>query len=259
MKRILTYIIVLTIIPLTCAASKKTTYVWRNLENGLSYAKIFHNAGTDESPRLTTIHAFSVDPKKFRIDVITAKKDKKYGEPISDMTVNVRALIGINGGFFTPEHKSIGLLIKSGKKINPMHYTSWWSVFGIRGNTPVILPQWQMKSTRGFKMALQAGPRLVVNGRISKLKNSKKAARSAIGITKSGHVIIVATEGAGISMHDLAQIMSRSRLINGLDCPNAMALDGGRSSQLYSRVGNFKLSVDGFSRVPNGIGVFKRQ
>jgi len=258
MKRILTYIIALLIIPLTCAASKKSTYTWHDLKPGLSYAKIFHNAGTDDAPRLTTVHAFSIDPGKFRIDVITTKNDKKYGEPISDIAQHERALIGINGGFFTPEHKSIGLLIKSGKKINPMHYTSWWSVFGIRGNTPIILPQWQMKSTSGFNMALQAGPRLVVNGRISKLKNSKRTARSAIGITKGGHVIIVATEGAGISMHDLAQLMERSRLINGLGCPNAMALDGGRSSQLHALIGDFSLSVDGFSRVPNGIGVFSK-
>lgn len=258
MKQLITYIIILTIVPLTCAASKKSTYTWRTLDSGLSYAKIFHNSGTDGVPRPTTVHAFSVDPKKFRIDVITARKNKKYGEPISDIAKHNRALIGINGGFFTPEHNSIGLLVKSGNKINPMHYTSWWSVFGIRGNTPVILPQWQMKSTRGFKMALQAGPRLVVNGRISKLKNSKRTARSAVGITKGGQVIFVATEGAGISMHDLAQIMRRSRLINGLGCPNAMALDGGRSSQLYAHIGNFGLSVDGFSRVPNGIGVFNK-
>lgn len=258
MKKLLTYILALTIIPLTCAASKKVSYAWRTLDSGLSYAKIFHNAGTDDAPRLTTIHAFSIDPKKYRIDVITAKEDKKYGEPISDMTRNSHALIGINGGFFTPEHQSIGLLIKSGKKINAMHYTSWWSVFGVRGNAPIILPQWQMKSTDGFKMALQAGPRLVVNGRIAKLKSSKRTARSAIGITQGGHVIMVATEGAGISMYDLAQIMSKSRLINGLDCPNAMALDGGRSSQLYANIGNFSISVDGFSRVPNGIGVFRK-
>lgn len=256
MKKILTACIALLLVANVCEATKKATYQWRTLKKGLSYAKIFHNAGTQDAPRLTTLHAFRIDPKQFRIDVITSSKNKKYGEPIADIARRARAIIGINGGFFTPEHKSIGLLIKSGKKINPMHYTSWWSVFSIRGDTPIILPQWQVKSTRGFKMALQVGPRLVVNGRIPKLKNRKNAARSAVGITQTGKVIIVATEGAGISLTDMAQLMYRSRFINGLGCPNAMALDGGRSSQLYSRVGQFNLSVDGFSRVPNGIGVF---
>ena len=70
MKRIFTYIvIILTTIPLTCAASKKSTYTWRTLKPGLSYAKIFHNAGTQDAPRLTTLHAFRIDPGKFRIDV----------------------------------------------------------------------------------------------------------------------------------------------------------------------------------------------
>ncbi len=258
MKKILTACIAIFLVANVCQASKKATYMWRMLDNGLAYAKIFHNSGTQEMPHLTTIHAFRIDPKQFRIDVITAKKDMKYGEPISDIARHVNALIGINGGFFTPEHKSIGLLVKSGKQINPMHYTSWWSVFGIRGNTPIILPQWQVKSTSRFTMALQAGPRLVVNGRVPKLKNKKNTARSAIGITSGGQVIIVATEGAGISLTDMAQLMLRSRFINGLGCPNAMALDGGRSSQLYSRVGDVNLSVEGFSRVPNGIGVFRK-
>lgn len=258
MRRILTYALLFILISGTCYATKKATYTWRALDKGLAYAKIFHNSGTQDMPRLTTLHAFRIDPKELRIDVITAKKNMKYGEPISDMARHARALIGINGGFFTPEHKSIGLLVKSGKKINPMHYTSWWSVFGIRGNTPIILPQWQVKSTSGFKMALQAGPRLVVNGRVPKLKSSKNTARSAIGITSGGQVILVVTEGAGISLTDMAQLMLRSRLINGLGCPNAMALDGGRSSQLYAHIENFSLSVDRFSRVPNGIGVFRK-
>lgn len=258
MKRIVTYALIFILVSATAHATKIKTYQWRTLDKGLAYAKVYHNSGTKDAPRLTTLHAFRVDPKKFRFDVITSSNRKQYGEPIADIARRARVLIGINGGFFTPEHKSIGLLVKSGKKINPMHHTSWWSVFGIRGTTPIILPQWQVKSTRGFKMALQAGPRLVVNGRTPKLKNSKLAARSAVGITRGGQVIIVTTEGAGISMQEMARLMKKNQLQNGLSCPNAMALDGGRSSQIYARTGKLNLSIEGFSRVPNGIGVFRR-
>jgi hypothetical protein len=37
-----------------------------------------------------------------------------------------------------------------------------------------------------------------------------------------------------------------------------MALDGGSSTQLYAKAGKLKLSLKGFSSVPNGIGVFRK-
>ncbi len=257
MKRIASAIILL-LLPLSAHASAKAGYAWNHLQDGLAYARVYHNRGTDESPRLTTIHAFRIDPKKLRVDVITALESKRLGESVKSMAQRHDALVAANGGFFTPAHKSIGLLVKSGKRINAIHNTSWWSVFGIRRGKASILPPWQAKHVKNYQMAIQAGPRLVVNGRIPKLKNDAPNARTAVGITKRGDVILIATSGAGITMRDLAEKMRTNRFKGGLGCPDAMALDGGSSTQLYAKVGNLKVSLSSFSPIPNGIAVLPK-
>jgi uncharacterized protein YigE (DUF2233 family) len=258
MKRTLAITIALLASALTAHGSQKAAYTWTALDEGLAYAKVYVNQGTDEAPRMTTVHALRIDPRRLRLDVLTPPKDKPRGDSIENIAKRSGAIVAVNGGFFTPEHKSIGLLVQSGRRINPIHNTSWWSVFGIRNGRASILPPWKAKHVRNYRMAVQAGPRLVVSGRIQRLKDSNPAARTAIGIAKSGHVIIAATEGARLSMRNLAGIMHSSRNQNGLECPDAMALDGGSSTQLYAKAGKLKLSLKGFSSVPNGIGVFRK-
>lgn len=245
-------------LPLAGHTSSKTGYAWSKLSDGLEYARLSMSNEQGESKKFTIIHAFKIDPQKFKIDVITSAPKEQWGESIKRMAKRNGALIATNGGFFTPEHKSIGLLIKSGKQINPHHNTSWWSVFGIKDNQPKIIPSWSAKKLQGYQMAIQAGPRLVINGQIPKLKKSESASRTAIGITRKDKVILLATEGAGISMHELAEKMKAKRLQGGLECFNAMGLDGGSSTQLFANVGKLKLSVSSFSPIPNGIGVFKK-
>lgn len=257
MNRFLTTLafLILYLPVMTCGASSAQKYIWTKINDGLSYTKITFesNDGTDRS---TAIHAFQVDLKKFKLDIITSAPNSALGEHVDSMAKRSGALVVVNGGFFTPEHKSIGLLVKSGKLINPLHNTSWWSVFAIHEEKPIILRPWQAKGHHNFQMAVQAGPRLVVNGTIPKLKVDYDNARTAIGITKEGYVIIVATEGSGLTMRELAEKMLASSSKGGLACENAMALDGGSSTQLYANTGKIKLSVNGLSQVPNGIGVF---
>lgn len=239
-------------------ASSKPGYSWAELSDGIEYAKLMHTRRVGDTDRVTKIHAFRIDPKKVRMDVITSPTKESRGESIKRMARRSGAMVATNGGFFTPENKSIGLLIKSGRPINPMHNTSWWSVFAIRGTTPIILPPWKVRNVRSYRMAIQAGPRLVVDGRIPKLKKGNPHARTAIGITRRNKVILLVTEGSGITMQDLAEKMRRNRFKDGLDCPHAMALDGGGSTQLYAKVGKLDLFVNGLSTIPNGIGVFKK-
>jgi uncharacterized protein YigE (DUF2233 family) len=252
-----TVLLVLCSSAMTCSASPGDGYAWKKIDNGLAYAKISFEAD-DGSARANTMHAFRVDPKKFKLDVILATPNREMGEHIDSMAKRTGALVAINGGFFTPEHKSIGLLVKSGKRINKIHNTSWWSVFAVHGEKPIILKPWQAKGSHRFQMAVQAGPRLVVNGSIPKLKTDNNNARTAIGITKKGHVIIAATEGSGLTMRELAEKMRAHSSKGGLACVDAMALDGGSSTQLYADAGLVKLTISGLSRIPNGVGVFRK-
>lgn len=254
MKRSLFIIaVILLLVPTQCTSTTKGSYTWNVLEPGLEYAT--YSFSISEKER-STIHAFRIDPKKFKLRIALAS-DEVQGTTAQELAKRDRALLVINGGFFTPEHRSIGLIVNDGKQLSPLHRTSWWSVFQIDGNGPAIVQPSKYRSRQGLEMALQCGPRLTIDGRIPKLKESVSK-RSAIGITRDGKVVIAITEGYGISMKELARRMKGSPFQGGLGCPNSMALDGGSSSQLYAKIGKFERSIGGLTKVTNGIAVFKR-
>ncbi len=245
-------VILLIFVSSSSFASKKAAYNWIFLRDGISYTRYAFSLGGEGD---TIIHAFQIDPLKVRLDVVIADGNETQGLSAKEMAIRNKASLVINGGFFTEEHKSIGLLIKSGKVINPIHRTSWWSIFGIKNGLPFISVPRNFFPDPDIDMAVQAGPRLVVDGSFPKLKEGL-APRSAIGITKDGKVIIVATSGAPITMKEIALRMGKSRFEGGLECINAMALDGGSSVQLYSKIGKFELNLPGISLIPNGVAVF---
>ncbi|MFH1830710.1 MAG: phosphodiester glycosidase family protein [Pseudomonadota bacterium] len=245
--------LLLSLIPSSCAGTPKSAYTWNQMAKGLEYAT--YSFAISEKERVA-IHAFRIDPKLYRFDVAMAPNEKQ-GATVEELAKRDKALVVINGGFFTPEHLSIGLIIKNGKKIRPLHKTSWWSVFAVRDDKPSITSPSKFKEGSDISMSIQVGPRLVIDGNIPKLK-SGISTRSAIGITKNDRVVIVITQGYGITMKELASRMKNSPWEGGLGCPNAMALDGGSSSQLFAKIGKFELSLEGLSKITNGVAVFKK-
>ncbi len=237
----------------SATASPKAAYVWRELSDGLSYAT--YTFAISETER-GTIHAFRIDPARYRISVAIAP-DEKAGATAREFAQRNRALVAINGGFFTPEHLSIGLIAKDGKALRPIHRNSWWSVFHITDGVPAITPYKEFELKPTTSMALQVGPRVVIDNTIPKLKEGISA-RSAIGIQRDGKVVLAITQGFGISMRELAKRMSASPFDGGLFCPNAMALDGGSSSQLFAKVKDFELSLEGLVPVANAVVVQAR-
>jgi uncharacterized protein YigE (DUF2233 family) len=244
--------LVLLAMSASSGASPKAAYSWTNIADGINYTTF--SFVSDDNDR-TVIHAFSIDLNKHRMGLLLSKKGD--GGYIRQMARKENAIISINGGFFTPRRESIGLIVKDGKTVNPIHKTSWWSIFVIDGTTPRILSPKNFKKTSRMKTALQVGPRLSISGKIPKLKNGT-ATRSAVGIARNGRIIIAATSGNGLSLDQMAHRMSDSRWKGGLECPNSMALDGGSSSQLYAKVGRFELSLPNIARITNGLAVFKK-
>lgn len=246
------FVLLAILAPAVAFGAPKASYEWKKLADGIEYTTFSFTFGEDEK---SSIHAFRIDPKKARFDVALSGDD--MGSSVESIARRDKALIAINGGFFTPEHKSIGLIIKNGKEFSPIHKTSWWSVFAITGDRPTVYGLKDFKATKDTQLALQVGPRLVVDGIIPKLKESV-AARSGVGITKDGKVIIAITQGLGISMTEFAKRMSLPAANSGLDCPNAMAFDGGSSSQIYAKIKKFDLSLPNIALVTNALTVLAK-
>lgn len=249
----ITIFVMLSITVLSDRAFARVAYSWDKIDDGISYATFSFDVDEDSH---STLHGFKVDPAKVKLNVSLASNEK-VGASVMDLVRRDKALLAINGGFFTPEHRSIGLIISGGKLLKPLHKTSWWSVFSVKGGRAAIAPNSSFDPTINFDMAIQAGPRLVIAGVIPNLKEGL-ATRSAVGITKDGSVIIAITTGFGISMEEMARRMGSTRNDGGFECIDAMALDGGSSSQLYAKIGKFELSLPGLAQITNVLEVLPK-
>jgi exopolysaccharide biosynthesis protein len=85
------------------------------------------------------------------------------------------------------------------------------------------------------------------------------ARRSALGVTAKNQVILLTTEDTDVYAQDLARIFHLPESRGGLECRDAMALDGGPSTQMYAEYKDLKIDIPGGWGVPNGVGVFKRK
>lgn len=217
---------------------------WKNIADGIEYQKV--SAGTG------FIHFFKIDTLKYKLDVITAKQFGLTNIDAKTIAQKSNALIAINGGFFTPEFASLGLLVQSGKKNNPIKMTSWWHIFQMNRFKPMIISKQSFELTPDIEMAIEAGPRILSDGHTLEGLKETLAERTAIGIDRSGKIIIAVTENYMVSLSKFAEYLT------SVGCYDALNLDGGSSTQLYAKIKGFELLRAGLSPVANGVGVFPR-
>lgn len=230
-----------------------TATSWQMLAPGLMY--------TELKPELDnswgSIHAFKINLALYQLNLSFAQDYAEQTTTVRHLVSANNALIGVNGGFFTPGLQPIGLRINAGQLKKPLQQTSWWGIFYIAGEHARIVPPNGYHTPQAIDFAVQGGPRLVVNGNIPKLKPGF-AERTALGITSQGEVIVLVTHHAPLTTLSLAKIMQRPPSENGLACYNALNLDGGSSSQLYAKIGKFELYIPGLNSITDAVLVSQR-
>jgi uncharacterized protein YigE (DUF2233 family) len=223
---------------------------WKELAPGIEYRDLSPN------PMMpwAHIHAFRIDLKKQKLDLVTASDLSRPHASVEEMARHSNALIAINGGFFDEKYHSLGLRIGHGHHYSPLKPISWWGVFYTTRNKPYLTraSQYQAKS-RSVDFAIQSGPRLLISGKIPKLKPAI-AERTALGITKKDKVILLITEHAAMTTTALAKRMKAFPLY----CEDALNLDGGSSTQIYANVGNLHLNTVGALGVSDAVIVKPR-
>src|SRR3990167_2731580 len=236
--RLIISAIFLLLIMCLAKADVTTQTRWISLTKGIDYATISPNPAFP----LQKIHAFRIDLLKYRLSLIVAKNYHQPSFFVTQAGSLINALIAINGGFFSPDFQSLGLRVNKGDILSTTKNTNWWGIFVIKKNRATIVSKSNFHYSKEIQLAVQAGPRLVINGRIPPLRGNL-AERSALGITKEGKVIITVTQNIALGITQLANIMSASEKNGGLGCYNVLNLDGGSSSQLYAHIGNFTLQI----------------
>ena len=137
-------------------------------------------------------------------------------------------LAAINGGFFTPEGKPLGLVVSHGNKIGYLNKaSSLGSAIFLGGTKPQLIDRSQFTTTNNRPNLLQAGPRLVWNGLASKgLSNREKRPRSFLAWDGKNHWSVGHANSATLSSLAIA-------LAKNPSFKYVMNLDGGRSSDLW--------------------------
>ncbi|MBI3540782.1 MAG: phosphodiester glycosidase family protein [Deltaproteobacteria bacterium] len=212
---------------------------WKNVAEGIDYQR-------SESP---FVHAFRVDLKKVKLDLLIAKELGANSFSSEDYRQRTKALLVINGGFFDENFHSLGLRQKKNNVLNPVR-NSTWGIFvlgGKDGKTPAILSRKDWKPELST-LALQVGPRLVIDGQVPSFKEGSPTRRSAMGITPDGKIEIALSESP-LTLREWAEWLKK-------DCPQVLNLDGGGSSQVSVNSPHFSLQVMGATTVPDAIALF---
>lgn len=225
---------------------------WVPIAEGLEYKKL------ERSGRQPyTVHAIRVDPRQYRLDLVTPKSASTLAMTANDYRTTTASVMVINGGFFDENGKSLGLMVQSGQLLQPVRPVDW-GIFIIEDGVPKIVHRDQFVFSDKVSMALQVGPRLVVNGRRPKFKESLPSRRSLVAIDREGRVIFAVTGSSLLTTDRFATVAVRGEKVGGLGAVDALNLDGGGSSQLTIKTDSFELSIPGEIPVPNGIGVFAK-
>ncbi|MBI2083454.1 MAG: phosphodiester glycosidase family protein [Deltaproteobacteria bacterium] len=212
------------------------TLAWKPLQKGWDYQQ--------EGSR---IHLFQIDPREYRFDLLVARDNNTPTLAAKTYREKSGALLVVNGGFFDENFRSLGLLVKKGKILNPLR-NSEWGIFQIRDKTPSVIHRRDWNPEK-VEIAIQVGPRLVIDGRIPSFKPEEEPhRRSAIGVTKEGKILIAIADEP-IEMKKWAELIQRY-------APFAMNLDGGGSSQISVRLKDLSLELIGTTAIPNAVAVF---
>ncbi len=213
---------------------------WRVVAPGIRAASVLEGGG----------QAFELDLEIVRLDAVEARARRRRTASVKELAAGTGARVAVNGGFFDEKAASLGLLVSGGKRLSPLRKADWGVLF--------VTPQRESRivHTRDFdkeltvEFAIQAGPRLVVDGKPLTLKPQWDR-RTAVGVRPEGRHLVVLVTAIPVSLADLAQLMGE-----GLGCSEALNLDGGSSTQLWSDLEGVE-PVVGFA-VANGVVVVPR-
>jgi uncharacterized protein YigE (DUF2233 family) len=241
---------------LTLPALAGAPTTWQRLADGLEYTQLKGFPAFPEGK----LHAFRMDLSRYQLRVMPLAPDNT-DDAFHQLMKQQHAVLAVNGSFFATNGtglKPLGLRIDQGTLTTPLRNISWWSVFYIQDQQAKLVTNNQFPADQKPEFAIQAGPRLIADGQVIPTLKPGTDLRTALCIQKSGKVIVLATQDVLLSTADLANVLQRSEQRGGLDCQQALNLDGGHSTQLYAHTGDFSLTVPSYSQVADAVLVVPR-
>ena len=188
-----------------------------------------------------------VDPASVSLRVLYDPIDRRRVREWLDAR---QARLAINGGFFDPAGRALGLLIADGQAFGQT-YEGLGGLFGVReGRVQVrsLIAQ-PYRPDEVFDQMLQSFPTLLVgDGAINDQirDDGRVAPRSVVGIDQAGRAVFLVSPRPTFDLTDLAGWLAKS----DLDLDSALNLDGGTSAGLVVRTADGVWGINSWVEVP---------
>jgi uncharacterized protein YigE (DUF2233 family) len=164
-------------------------------------------------------------------------------------------LAGVNGGYFDPENKPVGLLISDEKLIAPLRKARLLSGVMIVSNGRMqLLRVAEYSSKQKATAALQCGPFLVDRGQPVPGLNDTRPARRTLVVTGGSDRAAIGF-CSGVTLAQLGKILATPEVAPDLKVQRALNLDGGSSSAFWFAGERGPFAISEQKTVRNFIGV----
>ena len=179
-------------------------------------------------------------------------------EDLSAIARREKAIAGVNGGYFDPEDKPVGLMIADGQLIAPLRKARLLSgLLFVSDGRIQLLRVAEYSSKRKAVAALQCGPFLVDHSApVAGLNATKSARRTFLAQNGSDRFAIGSCSDATLA--ELANIMTAATLEPGFKIQRALNLDGGSSSAFWFAGERGPISISELKTVRNFVVVVPR-
>ena len=196
-----------------------------------------------------------------RLDPATVRFRVHY-DPIAPRLVSAWAgqfqpLLLVNGGYFTPENETTGLLVSNGRAWGTP-YGEFAGMFAVTSDGRVSV-RWLRHQpydpNEPLVEALQSFPVIVKPGGVmgfpADADDGRLARRTVVAQDVQGRILIIVAPRGYLSLHELARFLAGS----DLELDVALNLDGGFSTGLWLQAGERSVEVDSLVPVPSVISV----
>ncbi|MBX3216317.1 MAG: phosphodiester glycosidase family protein [Labilithrix sp.] len=189
-----------------------------------------------EDARRYTVRVWSRELERYELRV----EDAGMTTALDAVLERTEADLVVNGGFFDPDGKPVGLAVSDGAVLSRLANGLSGGVLASDGARAELFAAEGFALPEGARFAVQCRPRLVVSGVANvKSDDGKRAERTALCTRDEGRVVDVVIvrgsddgESAGPSLFALAQHLAEA------GCESALNLDGGPSTGIAWREGD---------------------
>lgn len=189
-----------------------------------------------EDARLYAVKAWSFELERYDVRI----EDVAMTTAFDDVLSRTGAELVVNGGFFDPDGKPVGLVMSDGVVLSKFVKGLSGGVIAIDGSSARLIASEEFKASEGGKFAIQCRPRLVVD-RAANVKgdDGKRAERTALCIREGGRVLdVVLVRGSEDGESPGPSLFALAQYLVGSGCDAALNLDGGPSTGASWREGD---------------------